>query len=114
MDRNLEESREGIEQRIREIDATGLESLESRAERVYQYLRESDEFTNWDLICFCSQYLGGMIPVMNWIAKPVRQIGRMIHHQHYVLTEQLNQFEQPIKDFQRLNTHMEEGEEDEG
>lgn len=111
MDRDLEETRRGIEQRIQSVDESGVESPDSRAERVFSYLRENDEFTNWDIMCFSVLFIRFMAPSMMWLAQPAKRLLRFLMNQHYVLTEQLANFEIPIQEFKKLNEEMEKDEE---
>lgn len=59
----------------------------SRTMRVYEYLVQSDRFTNWDLICFCGEYLGSLVGSLPWLKEPVKHLLRLINMAHYVRFE---------------------------
>lgn len=60
---------------------------QARTSRVYQYLAASGKFTNWDLLCFCAEYVGSMVGTMPWLEAPARHLVRLVYMAHYVRFE---------------------------
>lgn len=64
------------------IDAV-TESPSKRALRVLTVLRRS-QVSTWDVLCFCGEYLGMMIPAYPWLEEDARRLTRLIYLAHYV------------------------------
>lgn len=59
----------------------------ARTLKVYNYLADSGQFTNWDLVCFCGEYLGSLVGSLPWLTEPVKHLLRLIYMAHYVRFE---------------------------
>jgi hypothetical protein len=67
---------------IAAVDAA-QQSPQQRAEAVYAYLQGAN-FTNWDIVCFCGEYLALMIAALPYLEEPARDINRRIYTAHYL------------------------------
>lgn len=58
---------------------------EVRAGYIYKLLKEhGPELTNWDLLCFCSEYLASQLAVYDWLSPmSVRIITIRVMEAHY-------------------------------
>lgn len=84
---NLDASiKERKQQLIEAVDKV-KESPDNRAMRVYNVLKINSELTNWDIICFCSQFLASQIHALPWLKVPVKHLSQLIYTQHYVMIE---------------------------
>src|SRR5689334_7783448 len=64
-----------------------IESPSSRAARVLGYIEFSyPELTQWDMICFCAEYLGMQSAALPAIEPETRKLLSLIYSMHY-LTE---------------------------
>ena len=73
------------EELIKRIDAE-KKSPSQRAGIVFDILRNTD-LTNWDVVCFCVEYLGLMIESMPWIEGEAKSLSRMVYTQHYMMND---------------------------
>lgn len=64
-------------------------SPEQRAGTIYKKLKEIyPDITNWDLVCFCAEFLGSQIEVYPWLeVNCVQQIARRVNAAHYMREE---------------------------
>lgn len=86
-DESLDNSiKERKQQLIDAVDKV-KESPDSRALRVYNLIKDNPKVTNWDVICFCSQFLASQIHSLPWLNAPVKVLSRLIYTQHYVMIE---------------------------
>lgn len=69
---------------------------EARAQKVYRYLLQNKELTNWDLICFCAEYVGSMVSTLPWIEEPARSLIRLVYLAHHVRFEGVAWLDVPI------------------
>ena len=60
------------------------ESPSARAQKVLIALRAREDITTWDVLCFCAEYLGMMLPAYPWLDKEAREVARMVYLAHYV------------------------------
>lgn len=72
-----------IEEVMKAIDKD-REAPDKRALRVYDYLQRSGKFSNWDVLCFCVEYIGSMAGTLEWLQEPARHILRLVYLAHYV------------------------------
>ena len=78
-----------MERRIAEIDRL-IPSPEQRAQEVYNAIKQTlPDKTNWDVICFCINYLGLSAQAYDWMESAVRHLSRQIYNAHYFKTEEL-------------------------
>lgn len=60
------------------------ESPGARAQKVLIALRARPDISTWDVLCFCAEYLGMMLPAYPWLDKEAREVARMVYLAHYV------------------------------
>lgn len=74
-----------LEQRISERDKL-TPSPEVRAGYILNLIKDhNNDITNWDLLCFCSEYLGSQVLVYDWLdMNAVRAIVSTIQEAHYM------------------------------
>jgi len=82
--KSLKELREEL---VARVDKT-KSSPSQRAALVYKILLESD-LSNWDVVCFCAEYLGLMIETMPHIEKLAKELSQLIYTQHYLMEENI-------------------------
>lgn len=58
-----------------------------RTKRVFAHLAKSGQFTNWDLICFCAEYLASQVGTLPWLEPPVKWLIRLVYMAHYIRFE---------------------------
>lgn len=66
----------------------GPTSPSGRAMQVHDCLVKSGRFTNWDLICFATEYLASMTGTLEWLKEPVRALVRLVYITHYIRFEE--------------------------
>ena len=71
-------------------------SPDARANAVYHWLARND-FTVWDIICFCGEYLGMMSAAYPFIEEDSKKILTKIHAAHYKVFEADIELESRIK-----------------
>lgn len=72
-----------------QLDAT-TPSPEQRAKFLYNKLVESGlQPTNWDLICFAAELLGGLVSTCEPIKPEVRRLLLMVYKIHYTYKDEL-------------------------
>lgn len=79
-----------FEQRIKFVDSQ-IPSPEARAKSVYDFIKEhaGDKFSNWDIICFCVNYLAFSAEAYPWVKDIVKVLNRYVYNAHYLKTEDL-------------------------
>lgn len=77
-------TRDRLEQLIRERDAI-TPSPEAIASYVLDLLNATNpNLTNWDLLCFCTEYLGSQVLIYPWLGEnEVRNITQIVQQAHY-------------------------------
>lgn len=55
----------------------------ARAQRVLDVIRTNTKLTNWDIACFCAEYLGMMSAAWPWLGEDSMRIARLIYTAHY-------------------------------
>lgn len=83
-----------LKEHLASVDAK-LKSPEQRALAVYQYLRES-QFTTWDVLCFCVNWLGIMAAVWPWLEAPAKILSGLVYKAHYFFTDKVLGEEQKL------------------
>ena len=71
-------------ERILEFAKTDRNGPGDRTKRVYTHLAKSGQFTNWDLICFCSEYIASQVGTLPWLEPPAKWLIRLVYMAHYV------------------------------
>jgi len=60
-----------------------------RAKKIYDILKQHEDLTDWDLVCFSSEFLGlmsmGPLPYLDKVAK---EVGKLVYMQHYFHTNE--------------------------
>lgn len=85
--------------RILEFARTDQNGPGQRTARVYEYLVKADRFTNWDILCFCAEYVASMVGTLPWLEPPARWLIRLIYMAHYIRFETVAwQDSQPISE----------------
>lgn len=74
-------------QHIEEVDKK-LEAPEDRAKKVLDILKQHN-LTTWDVMCFCSEWLGMMIPVWPWLEPMSVRIAKLTQYAHYYKTDDI-------------------------
>lgn len=60
-------------------------SPSQRASEIWEILHaHAIKRTDWDLVCFCAEFLGHMVSVHPWLKEPVRELSRLVYQAHYV------------------------------
>lgn len=69
--------------RILEVDAIEP-SPTKRAQAIYAILHQAaPELNEWDIICFCIEYLGKLAFAYPWLSEFVKPIARIVYTAHY-------------------------------
>jgi|SRR5215203_720207 len=85
------------EQIIAAIDAQTL-SPAARAQVVWAALKEKlPDATNWDLICFCTEYLGYCVSEFEWLEPPAKRLSTLVYTAHYLNAHAITESETRIK-----------------
>lgn len=64
---------------------------DERAQFVMNVIKEhNDNITNWDLLCFCVEYMGAQALVYPWLLEPAKQASRLVYMAHYLNHEQID------------------------
>lgn len=50
-------------------------------------LPRDKEITDWDLMCFCAEYLGSQSLAYPWLQSSIKPVLSLIYNQHYLLNE---------------------------
>lgn len=74
---------EAVKNKMAAIDAK-TQSPSQRALRVLEVLRKNPSLTTWDVLCFCSEYLGMMVPAYPWLDTNARNTARIVYLAHYI------------------------------
>lgn len=77
-----------LNQRINERDKV-TPSPEERAGYILNLIKDNNnDITDWDIICFCSEYLGAMVINYNWLeVECIQLITRRVQTAHYTRDE---------------------------
>lgn len=62
-------------------------SPEKRAELVWKILQQSTTITDWDVVCFCVNFLGLMSAKWMWLEENAKAISRLVYTAHYLIGE---------------------------
>lgn len=65
-----------------------------RAARILNHLRAAGKFNNWDVLCFCVEYIGSQVGVMPWLEDAARSLVRLVYMAHYVRFEKTRQWQE--------------------
>ena len=69
---------------IGEVDKQ-IASPSERAALVWSYLKnEHPDLTDWDVICFSTEYLGMMVPVHPWLEELAKKLATLVYTAHYL------------------------------
>ena len=73
-----------MEERDKETPSPGV-----RAGYILNLIKETDpDITNWDLLCFCIEYLGSQILIYDWLShKASSDLIVQIYQAHYFRVE---------------------------
>ena len=85
-----------IEEKMLKQDET-IPSVSDRAVRIYSILKKED-VTNWDVICFCVEYLASMSLMYEWLKPYVKPIVSIVYKAHYYLFNEVSKAEVKLKD----------------
>lgn len=55
-----------------------------RASKVLVALRMHPSITTWDVLCFCAEYLGMMVPAYGFLEEDARRLTRLVYLAHYI------------------------------
>lgn len=58
-----------------------------RTKRVFTHLVASGQFTNWDILCFATEYIASMVGTLPWLEPPARWLVRLVYMAHYIRFE---------------------------
>jgi hypothetical protein len=77
-----------LEHIIRERDEL-TPSPEVRAKFVLDLLTaHGPKLTNWDLLCFCTEYLGSQVLIYSWLDEfKIRSLAQIVQEAHYLREE---------------------------
>ena len=81
-DKNLAAKREQFFSFVNETDKK-TPSPEQRAKKVYDILKKHKELDNWDLTCFCVEYIGSQVSVHPWLEALARKLTGIVYTAHY-------------------------------
>lgn len=81
-------SNQELRDRIRERDEL-TPSPEIRAKFILDLIQDHNkELTNWDILCFCSEYLGSQVLIYEWLeSELVQRIATRVQLAHYLNDE---------------------------
>lgn len=72
-------------------------SPSERASHVWGILQQhAANLSTWDVLCFCAEYMGMMIPAVPFIEKGAKDNARLIYDAHYFFPESVNAAESGI------------------
>lgn len=74
--------RELTKEIIARVDATQL-SPSARASEVWSVVAQLD-FTQWDWVCFCAEYLGMMSAAIPYLLEPSKDLSKRVYTAHYL------------------------------
>jgi len=80
---------------VASVDAK-CKSPEQRALEVYEYLKKS-EFTTWDVLCFCVNWLGIMSIMWPWLEEPAKAFNGLVYRAHYFFNDKVLGEESKLK-----------------
>jgi hypothetical protein len=61
-----------------------IDSPTQRFIRIWDLLKDrKQQFTEWDMICFCNEYLTGMTIAHNYLQEAVKPLNNIIYTAHY-------------------------------
>lgn len=85
----MESQNPRMERRVEELDRL-TPSPEDRAQVVYNTIKTHlPEATNWDVICFCINYLALSSLSYEWLKDATMHLARQVYNAHYFKTEEL-------------------------
>jgi hypothetical protein len=83
-------------QRVIEFARNDVNGPGERTKRVYAHLVSANRFTNWDLLCFCAEYLGSQAGTLDWLMAPAKWLIRLIYMAHYIRFEKHSWLDQEV------------------
>jgi len=69
----------------------------TRAQSVYTILRKQN-LSNWDLVCFCIEFLALQAHTYNWLTSFIKPLARIVYTTHYYEGESIGLYENPKSD----------------
>ena len=61
-----------------------------RAKKVYDLLKEHSDLTDWDLVCFSSEFLGMMsMGPLPYLENAIKPVSKLVYMQHYFQTDEI-------------------------
>jgi hypothetical protein len=54
---------------------------------LFKELAKTYEIDNWDLTCFCVEYLGSQVSVHPWLMEDVKRLNKLVYTAHYMVKE---------------------------
>ena len=77
-----------ISSRVARLDSE-TPAPEERARVIWELIRSRfPDLTDWDLLCFCVNYIAMQSQQWNWLEAPAKELNRLVYIAHYVLTEE--------------------------
>lgn len=66
---------------------------EERAQIVWEFLREYSQFSTWDLVCFCVEYLGLISAEYPWLKESAKKQNVLVYKYHMMHKEEIAKWE---------------------
>jgi hypothetical protein len=85
-------TKEEWNQRIEYVDSL-TPSPDDRARIVWNILAKHEELSNWDIICFCIQYIALQSSTYTWLQEYARRLNSLVYNAHYIYTNDLGLIE---------------------
>lgn len=82
----MERSPQQLNERIIAVDEL-VPSPSVRARMIFGILHHSAQgqtLTDWDVVCFCAEFLGMITSVYPWLEDDVRKIAKLVYTAHYL------------------------------
>jgi hypothetical protein len=80
-----------IEDRLSEVDGA-IDSPSVRFQRIMDTLKKGGlrDPLDWDVICFCTEYLGMMAATrFTWLTPAVKHLNWLVYNAHYLATKEM-------------------------
>lgn len=78
------EASHGIRKLVEQKDRQ-IVSPDKRAQKVWEFIRaEKPEWTDWDLLCFCVEFIGYMSAKWPWLNPDAKTLAAIVYQAHYM------------------------------
>lgn len=75
-----------------------------RALKVWEYLQQSD-FSTWDLVCFCAEYMGMISGTYPWLEEVAKRQAILVWKCHTLNIEEISKWDRSVQEFYDQQKH---------